>query len=93
MIGGGFRAVQDVAPYMIAGDEPLRIHGINQIGLERNGFSPETIDALKKAHKVIFRNNLTLKEALKALEEDFSPLPEIKHLIEFLSSCQRGIVR
>ena len=93
MIGGGFRAVQDVAPYMIAGDEPLRIHGINQIGLERNGFSAETIDALKKAHKVIFRNNLTLKEALKALEEDFSPLPEIKHLIEFLSSCQRGIVR
>jgi UDP-N-acetylglucosamine acyltransferase len=93
MIGGGFRAVQDVTPYMIAGDEPLRIHGINQIGLERNGFSKETVETLKKAHKVIFRNKLTLKEAVKALQDDFPPLPEIKHLIEFLGTCERGLVR
>jgi UDP-N-acetylglucosamine acyltransferase len=93
MIGGGFRAVQDVVPYMIAGDEPLRIFGINQIGLERNNFSKETIETLKKAHKVIFRKNLTLKEAIQALSADFSPTEEIKHLIEFLSTSTRGIVR
>jgi UDP-N-acetylglucosamine acyltransferase len=93
MIGGGFRAVMDVVPYMIAGDEPLRIHGINQVGLERNGFSKDAIEVLKRAYKVIFRSNLTLKEALKALREDFPQLPEIKHLIEFLGASQRGIVR
>jgi UDP-N-acetylglucosamine acyltransferase len=93
MIGGGLRAVQDVVPYMIAGEEPLKIFGINQIGLERTGFSKETIELLKKAHKVIFRNNLTLKEAVQALSTDFPPTEEIKHLIEFLNSSTRGIVR
>ncbi len=93
MIGGGFRVVQDVLPYMIAGDEPLRIIGINQVGLERCQFPKETIDLLKKAHKVIFRNNLTVKEAILALSADFQPTEEIKILIEFLSTSSRGIVR
>jgi len=93
MIGGGFRVVQDVAPYMIAGEEPLKIHGLNQVGLERSGFSKESIETLKKAYKTIFRNNLTLKEALSALEKDFPPIDEIKHLIAFLSSATRGLVR
>jgi UDP-N-acetylglucosamine acyltransferase len=93
MIGGGFRAVQDVVPYMMAGDEPLRIIGLNQVGLERNGFSKETIEILKKAHKIIFRNNLTLKEAIAALSSDFPQTEEIKYLIEFLNTSSRGIVR
>lgn len=93
MIGGGFRAVQDIVPFMIAGDEPLRIFGVNQIGLERNHFPRETIDLLKKAHKVIFRNNLTLKEAIQVLSADFPQTEEIKYLIEFLSNSTRGIVR
>ncbi len=93
MLGGGYRAVQDVTPFMIAGDEPLKIYGVNQIGLERNGFQKETIDLLKKAHKVVFRKNLTLKEALSALAADFPQTEEIKCLMEFLSSSTRGIVR
>jgi UDP-N-acetylglucosamine acyltransferase len=93
MIGGGFRAVQDVVPYMIAGEEPLRVIGVNQIGLERNHFSKEVIDTLKKAHKVIFRNNLTLKEAITELSTNFPQTDEIKNLVEFLSTSTRGIVR
>ncbi len=93
MIGGGFRAVQDVVPYMIAGEEPLRIIGVNQIGLERNNFSKETIDTLKKAHKVIFRNNMTLKEAIHTLTTEFPQIEEIKHLVDFLNGSTRGIVR
>lgn len=93
MIGGGFRVVQDVVPYMIAGDEPLKIYGLNQIGLERNQIPKETIEVLKKAHRTIFRENLTLKEAIQALSTDFPPLAEIKSLVEFLNGCTRGIVR
>jgi UDP-N-acetylglucosamine acyltransferase len=93
MIGGGFRAVQDVVPYMIAGDEPLRIFGVNQIGLERNNLPKETIETLKKAHKIIFRSNFTLKEAIHALLTDFPQIEEVKHLCEFLSNSTRGIVR
>jgi UDP-N-acetylglucosamine acyltransferase len=93
MIGGGLRAVQDIAPFMIAGGEPLHIVGINQVGLERAQFPRETIDQLKKAHKIIFRSNLTIQEAVAALNRDFPPLDEIKTLVEFLTQSQRGIVR
>ncbi len=93
MVGGGVRVVQDVVPYMMAGDEPLRIYGVNQVGLERSQFPKEVIENLKKAHKVIFRKNLTVKEAIQALNNDFPPLEEIKRLIEFLSTSSRGIVR
>jgi UDP-N-acetylglucosamine acyltransferase len=71
----------------------LKIHGVNQIGLERAGFSKESIEALKKAHKVIFRQNLTLKEALLALSADFPRTEEIRHLSTFLASASRGLVR
>ena len=93
MIGGGLRVSQDVAPYMMAGDEPLRICGLNQVGLERNGFPPETVELLKKAYKVVFRQNLTKQEALQALSKDFPATEEIKNLIDFLNSSTRGIVR
>ena len=93
MVGGGFRVVQDVVPYMMAGGEPLRIYGVNQVGLERSRVSKNTIETLKKAHKVIFRNNLTAKEAIQALTNEFPPSEEIKRLIEFLSTSSRGIVR
>lgn len=93
MIGGGFRVVQDIIPFMIAGDEPLKIYGVNQIGLERNGFSKEAIEILKQAHKTIFRKNLTLKEAMGALEVDFPDSSEVRHILSFLSLATRGIVR
>src|SRR5258708_29374153 len=93
MVGGGFRVVQDVVPVMMAGDEPLRIIGVNQVGLERNQFSKEIVETLKKAYKVIFRNNLTAKEAMQALSNDFPPSEEIKRLIDFLSTSTRGIFR
>ncbi len=93
MIGGGFRVVQDVVPFMMAGDEPLRIYGLNQIGLERNNVSKESIELLKKAHKIIFRQKLTMKEALRVLSTDFPPIEEVKHLIDFLLTSERGIVR
>jgi UDP-N-acetylglucosamine acyltransferase len=93
MVGGGFRVVQDLVPYMMAGDEPLRIYGLNQVGLERCQFSKETVGLLKKAHRIIFRSKLTVKEAIQALSSDFPNIAEISHLIEFLGSSERGLVR
>ena len=93
MIGGGFRVVQDVVPFMMAGDEPLRIYGLNQLGLERNNVPKETIELLKKAHKIIFRQKLTTKEAIQVLSTEFPPIEEVKHLVDFLSTSERGIVR
>lgn len=93
MIGGGLRVPQDVAPYVLAGDCPLKSCGLNQIGLERNGFSPERIKILKDAYRVVFRKKLTLKEAIKALRSDFPPNEDMLYLMEFLETSTRGLTR
>jgi UDP-N-acetylglucosamine acyltransferase len=93
MIGGGLRVGQDVVPFTLAGGEPLSAHGLNQVGLERNGVSPERIKILKDAYRVIFRKKLTLQEALKALKSDFPKNEDMNYLIEFLETSTRGITR
>ena len=93
MVGGGLRVPQDVVPYTLAGGQPLQAGGINQVGLERNGFSPERIKTLKDAYKVIFRKKLTLLEAIAALKSDFPANDDMAYLIEFLSTSTRGITR
>jgi UDP-N-acetylglucosamine acyltransferase len=93
MVGGGLRVPQDVAPFTLAGDNPLKACGLNQIGLERNGFSPERIHVLKDAYRVVFRKKLTLKEAIKALKTDFTQNEDILYLVEFLETSTRGLTR
>jgi UDP-N-acetylglucosamine acyltransferase len=93
MVGGGLRVPMDVAPYVMAGGEPLAVHGLNGVGLERNGFTPERIKILKDAYKVVFRKNLTLKDALQALRADLPANEDMAYLIEFLEGSTRGITR
>jgi UDP-N-acetylglucosamine acyltransferase len=93
---GGFTGVRmDVAPYMLAkGAEQTKLYGVNVIGLRRNGFSEEAIQAIKKCYKVFFRSGLTIKEAVEKAREGIEPLPEVERLIEFMSfSSKRGLAR
>ncbi len=92
MIGGGYRAVQDVPPYIMATGEPLRYAGLNSIGLKRRGFSSETLSILKKAYRFIFRSKLNLTQALERIENELEPIPEIKNIIEFVKSSDRGLI-
>jgi len=64
------------------------LYGLNLIGLRRNRFSPETVAALKQAFKIIFRAEVPIKEALARAEAELPPLPEVKHLIEFVRERQ-----
>jgi UDP-N-acetylglucosamine acyltransferase len=92
MIGGGYRVNQDVCPYMRVAGYPLRVVGLNVVGLERRGFSGEAISALKKAYKLLFRSNLNVSQAI----EKISQLPqtqEIGVLLQFIANSQRGIIR
>lgn len=93
IIGGMSRVVQDVPPFMMAAEIPLRVPTINAIGLQRRGISEDTQKALRKAHHIIYRENLTLAEAIARIAQEWPDLPEIAHLVNFLKSAQRGIVR
>ena len=95
-IGGGTMVPMDIAPFMKAvhGDNPrARIIGLNSIGLERRGFSPETVDALRRAYRIIWRSKKLLKEALEEARAELGSVPEVAYLLDFIGRSQRGITR
>ncbi len=93
MVGGFSGIGQDIPPYTMASGARAKLYGLNVIGLKRHGFSDETINNLKKAYKILFREKKTLKEALKKIKSELPETPEIKHLLEFIEKNKRGICR
>jgi len=91
MIGGCSKVVQDVPPFMIADGNPAQTKTINKHGMERNGVSDEAQSALKKAYRILFREGLAISNALARIEEELPPLPEVRHLIEFARTSERGL--
>jgi UDP-N-acetylglucosamine acyltransferase len=91
IIGGCSKVVQDVPPYMLADGNPAVTRTINKVGLERNNISEEAQSALKQAYKILFREKLTIPNALTKIESDLPQVAEIKHLVEFIRKSERGI--
>jgi UDP-N-acetylglucosamine acyltransferase len=91
--GGCSKMVQDIPPFFIADGNPAEVRGINQVGLERAGFPPETIRALKEAYRLLYRSNLNVKQSVAQIRENLPPLPELTELCQFIESSQRGIIR
>jgi UDP-N-acetylglucosamine acyltransferase len=93
MIGGGFKAVQDVPPYVLAGREPLRYEGVNKTGLRRRSFTQQQIELIENAYHVLYFSGLMFSEGVKKIESDFPHSVEICTILEFLKSSSRGIIR
>ncbi len=93
MVGGFSGVAQDVPPFMMASGPRASLYGLNIVGLRRHGFSKETIEELKQAYRILFREKLTLKAALKKLQEELPYTDEIARLIEFINANRRGICR
>ena len=91
IIGGCSKVVQDVPPFMLADGNPAETRTINKVGLDRNGVSEQAQTALKQAFKLLFRERLTISNALDRIEAELPALPEIKHLIAFTRASERGI--
>jgi UDP-N-acetylglucosamine acyltransferase len=92
-VGFGSMLSQDVPPYVTVSGNPAAAHGINSEGLKRRGFSPESIAAIKRAYKQIYKSGLKLDEARLAITAEESSHPELSLLVRFLSEPGRGIVR
>lgn len=93
MIGGGFRVPMDIVPYAIMAGAPLKVMGINRIGLERRGFSKESIEALEKAFRILFRSRLNTSQAVAKLKSEMEPTPEIQRILTFIEQSERGVNR
>ncbi|MDD4051495.1 MAG: acyl-ACP--UDP-N-acetylglucosamine O-acyltransferase [candidate division Zixibacteria bacterium] len=93
MIGGGFRAQQDICPYSLVGGHPLKVIGLNQVGLKRRNFSKETIQALQKTFKILFFSRLNTTQALERLRVEVEQIPEVQEIITFVETSPRGMVK
>lgn len=91
--GGCSKIVQDVPPFMIADGNPAKIRGINLIGLERKGFPAENLKPIKEAFRLIYRAKLNTRQAIERIRKDLPPNEEIRQIIEFIESSERGIIR
>ena len=93
MVGGFSGIGQDIPPFMVASGARAKLFGPNVIGLKRHGFSDGTINTIKKAYKILFREKRTLKDAIRKVQEDFADSLEIRHLLAFIEKNKRGICR
>jgi UDP-N-acetylglucosamine acyltransferase len=93
MVGGGSIVLQDIAPYVMVAGSPVATHGINSEGLKRRGFTPESIAALKRAYRTVFKSGLTLSDARAELAAQAEQHPDVKVMLDFLGTSTRGLLR
>ncbi len=91
MVGGCSKVVQDVLPFMMADGNPAETRTINKIGMERQGVSEKAQSALRQAYKILFREGLTLRNAVAKVEKKLPAVKEIGHLVQFVRTSERGI--
>jgi UDP-N-acetylglucosamine acyltransferase len=85
---------KDIPPYVLASGTPrAKLHGLNLVGLKRHGFTADTILALKRAYRILFRLGLTLNEGMERVRAEIEQIPEIVALIDFIKTSERGVTR
>ena len=91
-IGGGFRAVQDVPPYILAAENPLEFKSVNSLGLKRRGFSLKDRKQIKKIYKIYFRSGSNRMESLNRIIDEMDSSDVKNQIVNFIKSSQRGII-
>lgn len=84
---------RDVAPFMLVSGDPAETMKANLVGLERAGLDPETIRSLGQAHRILFRDGLSVPNAVARLEAELPSSPELRHLIDFVKTSERGVTK
>ncbi len=93
MVGGGAEVRKDVPPYSLVGSGDAKFSGINRIGLQRRGKSPETIQTIKSAYFTLYNSGKNVSDAVKAISNGpDAQLPEIQEILNFISLSKRGII-
>lgn len=90
-VGGCSRVVKDVPPFLKAVGNPVRLYGLNSVGLQRSGFSAETLSALKGAYRLLFRSDMNISQGLERARAEVPDLPEVRSFLAFIEESQRGI--
>lgn len=93
MIQGGSKINKDIPPYIIAAREPIAYCGINSVGLNRRGFTPEQIHTIQEAYRLIYQGGMIVSQALDTIEATMPQTLERDAILHFIRNSERGIVR
>ncbi len=93
MIQGGSKINKDIPPYVIAAREPIAYCGINSVGLNRRGFTPEQIHTIQEAYRLIYQGGMIVSQALDTIEATMPQTLERDAILHFIRNSERGIVR
>jgi len=91
-IGGCSRVAKDVPPYVKAVGNPIKLYGLNSVGLERNGFPEDVRRELKRAYRLFFKSELNLSQARERAAAELHQFPEIQEFLAFFDRSDRGSV-
>jgi UDP-N-acetylglucosamine acyltransferase len=91
-IGGCSRVAKDVPPYVKAVGNPIKLYGLNSVGLERNGFPEDVRKELKRAYKLFFKSELNLSQARERALNELRDFPEVQEFLAFFERSNRGSV-
>jgi len=91
-VGGGSRVNQDVPPYTKAVGNPVHLYGLNSVGLQRAGFSPDVKLALKRAYRLLFNSDLTVTQGIARARAELPVGPEVETFLKFIEGSQRGVL-
>ena len=92
-IGGYSVVTRDALPWVLTVGNRARAAGLNTVGLERRGYPPETVAALRRCYTLLFRSKLLLAEALRQVEAELGHVPEVRYFLEFVRGSERGVCR
>ena len=90
-VGGCSRVAKDVPPFIKAVGNPVKLYGLNSVGLQRSGFPEETVRELKRAYRLFFRSELNMSQAIERARAELHPLPEVEYFLQFIEESQRGV--
>jgi len=94
IVGGYSVITQDVLPFSnTVTEREAKVFGANKTGLERRGFSAETIDGLHKSFRLLTRAGLNTSQAAERIREEVGALPEVEELLQFIADSQRGVIK
>lgn len=91
-VGGMSRVAKDVPPYVKAVGNPIKLYGLNTVGLERNGFPEDVVRELKRAYRLFFKSELNLTQARARAETELKPIPEVLEFLKFFERSERGAI-
>jgi UDP-N-acetylglucosamine acyltransferase len=91
-VGGASRVNQDVPPFTKAAGNPVHLYGLNSVGLQRAGFSPDVKLALKRAYRLVFNSDLTVSQGIARARVELPQVPEVETFLRFIEASQRGVM-